>query len=111
MNFIDFILLMLSCAAVTWTFVQSTIVDKIGLRPLWEKSQFLKELWNCGFCGGFHVGIYWGLFCFWLNHIQSQWFYILTIPFTAACFSFLFERLLVLIINVDEGVEKRNKKE
>lgn len=106
MNFIDLILLLLGCAGVTWTFVQSTIVDKIGLRPLWEKSQFLKELFDCGFCCGFHVGIYYGLFCFWLNHINNIWFYILTVPFASACTSFIFEKTMCVLIDLVEKLEK-----
>jgi hypothetical protein len=109
MDLISFILLVLSCAGVTWTFVQSTIMDKIGLRPLWETIPFLKSLFDCSFCTGFHIGIYWGLFCFWLNQIGSPWFYILTIPFASACASFLFERFMVSILELIEWVEKKNK--
>jgi hypothetical protein len=106
MNLTSIFLILISCAGVTWTFVQSTIMDKIGLRPLWEKSQFLKELWNCGFCGGFHVGYSYGLFLYYLNTLGSFWFYVLTIPFCSACMGFLFERLLFLMIEIIGLVEK-----
>ena len=109
MDLIDFVLLVLSCAGVTWTFVQSTIMDKIGLRPLWEKSSFLKSLFDCSFCTGFHIGIYWGVFCFCLNQISSPMFYVMTIPFAAACASFIFERFMVFMIEVIEWIEKKNK--
>lgn len=110
MNFVDFLLLMFGCAGITWTIVQSTIVDKIGIRQLWLKSKFLTELFNCAFCTGFHVGIYYGIFMFWLNSIHSNWFYYLTIPFASACCSFFFERLHVLLIEKIEQLEN-NKNE
>lgn len=111
MGFIDFLLLMGSCAWMTWLFVQATIMDDIGLRPLWEKIDFLRRLFNCSMCTGSHVGIYWGLFLYYLNTLGSFWFYVLTIPFASACVGFVYERLLFLMIEVIEGIEKRNKRE
>lgn len=96
-----------------WTYfvVQSTLMDIIGLRQWLEKNDFVKKLISCSFCTGTHIGIYWGLFCFWLNHIQSIWFYVLTIPFTAACVSFLFERFMVFLIDAGVYIDKKNRKE
>ena len=112
MNLVDLFLLLMGCAGVTWTMVQSTIVDKIGLRPLWEKhSKFLTELFRCEFCTGWHVGYSYGLMCYWLASIQSIWFYVLTIPFASSFISFIYGKTMSLLIELNELAEKRNKKE
>lgn len=109
MDFTSIFLILISCAGVTWTFVQSTIMDKIGLRPLWERSPFLKSLMNCEFCFGFHVGWSYGIFCYWLLAIHSFWFYVLTIPFASACASFIFGKSLCVLIELNELLENKNK--
>jgi hypothetical protein len=110
MDICDLIIILLAVCGLVWTFVQATIMDKIGLRPLWEKSPFLKELANCGFCTGTHVGWTYGLICVWLALNNWFLFYVITMPFVGATIGFLYERLMFRLLLDIEKIEEDGKK-
>lgn len=97
MTFVQLIILLLACSGMTFTFVHASIMDKIGLRQLWQKSKFLTELFHCSLCSGFWIGVFYGLFGTFLTFTAPILFYIVTIPFAASAFSFLFERFTFLL--------------
>ena len=108
MILIHLLLLLLACVGLTYTIVQTEIMDIIGLRPLWEKSTFFKKLFNCAFCTGTWVGgpIY-GVLCLSLLYFQLYWiFYVITLPFASATLSFIYERSVIMIDNINIILEK-----
>jgi hypothetical protein len=97
MGIVEFILLMLACLGVTLTFVHMKIMDIIGLRPLWEKVNFFKELFRCSACTGWHVGLWFGISMFSLLHFgYILLFYICCLPFASQAFCYLLERWVIL---------------
>ena len=98
MGITELILLFLSCLGITLTFVHMTIMDIIGLRQKWQRVDFLKKLFSCSACTGWHTGLWFGvpltLLWFFGFHIL---FYCLTLPFASLSFCYLFERLSILI--------------
>lgn len=110
MDIVKFIIILLAVSGVVWTFVQATIMDKIGLRPLWERSQFLKELGGCGFCTGTHVGWTYGLVCVWLALNDWFLFYVITMPFVGATTGFLYERLMLNFLATTEHMDEQKQK-
>lgn len=107
MTFVELLLLFFACAGITFTFVHGAIMNKLGLRPLWEKSEFLKELFHCSLCSGFWLSMIYGGLCFYLHLALPILFYIFTIPFAGSAFSFLFERFVYLL---DDLIIMINKK-
>jgi hypothetical protein len=111
MTIVSLILLFLACLGVTITFVHMEIMDIIKLRPLWEKSAFLKKLFHCSACTGWHVGLWYGLLCYFIMVIGlTHIFYIMTLPFASSAFCFLFERIMILADNVNVKLEKPERK-
>lgn len=110
MTLASIIVLLLACLGVTITFVHMEIMDILKLRPLWEKSAFLKKLFHCSACTGWHVGLWYGMFCFILSSFGWTFlFYLCTLPFASSAFCFTFERLVILVNNINIKVEKINE--
>jgi hypothetical protein len=110
MDICELIIILLAVCGVVWTFVQATIMDKIGLRPLWEKSPFLTSLFNCSACTGFHIGWVYGIICVWLALNNWFLFYVITMPFATMAICFLYERLMFRLLLDIEKVEEDGKK-
>jgi len=97
MNLVDLIILLLACLGVTLNFVHMKIMDIIGLRPLWEKINFFKMLFNCSACTGWHVGFWFGVPMFWILQFgYLHAFYMICIPFASQAFCYLLERWGIL---------------
>jgi hypothetical protein len=97
MGIVELIVLLLACLGVTLTFVHMKIMDIIGLRPLWEKIEFFKTLFNCSACTGWHVGLWFGSAMFLLLHFKYiVLFYLICLPFTSQAFCYLLERWVIL---------------
>lgn len=110
MDIVKLIIILLAVCGVVWTFVQATIMDKIGLRPLWEKSTFFSQLFSCSACTGFHIGWSYGIPCVWLALESSFWFYVITIPFATMAICFLYERFMLRLLLGIEKIEEDQKK-
>lgn len=93
-------LFLLACAGLTFIIVHATIMDKLKIRPFLQKFSFTKELIKCALCTGVYVS---ALFSFLYFPIKMAPLLI----FSGAIFSFLIERILIL---VDENVIKLEKK-
>lgn len=108
MGITELILLFLSCLGITLTFVHMAIMDIIGLRQKWQRVDFLKKLFSCSACTGWHTGLWVGvpltLLWFFGFHIL---FYCMTLPFASLSFCYLFERLCLLVDFNTVVVEKR----
>lgn len=91
------LLYFLSCFGITFVIVHSTIMDKLKLRSLWQKSQFLKELTSCSFCTGFWVGV----------GISLTFCPNILLPFACAGATYVLERNVVLI---DEKIHQITEK-
>jgi hypothetical protein len=110
MNLVSLILLLLACLGITITFVHMEIMNILKLRPLWEKSQFLKKLFHCSACTGWHVGLWYGIFCYILYTFEYNFaFYLITLPFASSAFCFMFERTIILVDNLNIKIEKNNE--
>lgn len=97
MSFGDIFLLLWSCVGLTIILVHSEIMDIIKLRPLWEKSWFLKKLFNCSMCTGTWVGGYNILTILSYFFISPILFYCLSIPFASSGFCYAIERIIIAI--------------
>lgn len=92
LSLFDGILLLFAISGLVFIFVYASIMDKIGLRQLWEKSQFLTELFHCSACAGVWLSVY-GLFCIYLKlNYDAFWFYLMTFPFAASNVSYIIDR-------------------
>lgn len=105
----EIILLLLACFGLTLVLVHGIIFDTLKIRPLWEKSKFLKELFECSMCTGFWVGLYFSfvmsIYCilpsFGVNLLVNKiLFYILTIPFASSGVCWFLERISILADDV-----------
>lgn len=107
MTFIDILLVLLCMAGITFIFVHSTIMDKIGLRKLWEKWDFTKELFHCSMCCPFWFSIY-GMAAIYVKFTYAPiFFYMMVLPFASSAFCYFFERMAILF---DEMVVERENK-
>jgi hypothetical protein len=116
MGIVEFLLLLLSCLGVTLTFVHMEIMDIIKLRPLWEKSSFLKKLFSCSACTGWHVGLWFGVSMFLLLYFEYiVLFYMCCLPFASQAFCYLLERWVILndykSVLVEKEIDKNNENE
>jgi len=93
-------LFLLACAGLTFIIVHATIMDKLKIRPFLQKFSFTRELIKCALCTGVYVS---ALFSFLYFPIKMAPLLI----FSGAIFSFLIERILIL---VDESVIELEKK-
>lgn len=110
MGFVEFCLLFLALYGMTFLFVHSTIMDIVGLRQRWEKNDFLKKLFSCPVCTGFHAAWAYGfplLFCLFFF---PKVFYFLSLPFAAMSFCYLFDRSVILIDELVNKTEKENRR-
>lgn len=109
MGIFDGILILLAVLGLTIIFVHSTIMDKIGLRPFWERAKFFKELFDCSMCCSFWFAGY-GIFCAYLKiQLDSFWFYVLTLPFACSAFSYMIERFVILADEKINQILKKNE--
>lgn len=108
MSLADIFLLLFSCAGLSFILVHSEIMDIIGLRPLWEKSEFLKKLFHCSFCTGNWIGVFYASSLILIKlFISDVLFYICAIPFASAAFCFLWDRIVIFIDNKIIEQEKK----
>lgn len=94
------LIFLLACAGLTFIIVHATIMDKLKIRPFLNKFQFTRELIKCSLCTGVYISVFFGLQCISLK-------LLILYVFAGAAFSFLFERLALLIDIIN--VEKQNK--
>lgn len=106
----NMILILFACLGLTITINHGIILDKIGIRPLWERINFFKELFKCSMCTGFWVGLLFAfvviiyMLLFAINPVLSMvFFYLITLPFASSGFCWLLERLSILI---DENIKE-----
>lgn len=90
---------LLACAGLTFIIVHATIMDKLKIRPFLQKFSFTRDLIKCALCTGVYVS---ALFSLIYQPIEAAPLFI----FGGAAFSFLYERILIL---VDENVIKLEK--
>jgi len=108
MSFADIILLLFSCAGLSFILVHSEIMDMIGLRPLWEKIEFFKKLFHCSFCTGTWIGLlYASTLIFIKFFVSDMMFYLGSIPFASAAFCFLWDRIVIFLDNKIIEQEKK----
>lgn len=100
MNLADLILFLFSSAGLTFTVVHATIMDKLGIRQFLKEYSFTRDLIKCSLCTGFWASLLIAVFFFGSFHPA--------LPFAGSAFSFLFERLTILI---DEKIQKIQKSE
>ena len=91
---------LLACAGLTFIIVHATIMDKLKIRSFLQKFSFTRDLIKCSLCTGVYVS---ALFSFLYFPMKMAPLLI----FSGAIFSFLIERILIL---VDENVIKLEKK-
>ncbi len=108
MGFTELFVLLLACLGVTLTFVHMKIMDIIGLRPLWEKINFFKDLFNCSACTGWHVGLWFGITLLIILFLEYVFlFYAICLPFASQAFCYLLERWVILNDYKGAIVEKK----
>ena len=101
MNLADLILFLFASAGLTFTIVHATIMDKLGLRQFLNTFSFTRDLIKCSLCTGF-----------WASLIISVLFFRNfnpSLPFAGSAFSFLFERLTILLDEKIIQIEKTKK--
>ena len=101
MNLSDLILFLFASAGLTFTIVHATIMDKLGLRQFLNTFSFTRDLIKCSLCTGF-----------WASLIISVLFFRNfnpSLPFAGSAFSFLFERLTILLDEKIIQIEKSKK--
>ena len=101
MNLADLILFLFASAGITFTIVHATIMDKLGLRQFLNTFSFTRDLIKCSLCTGF-----------WASLIISVLFFRNfnpALPFAGSAFSFLFERLTILLDEKIIQIEKTKK--
>jgi len=98
---IELIIYLLACCGITFTVVHAEIFSIMGIRQFLHKSEFFKKLTSCAFCTGFYVGM--GLLMFMPLSYMSC-----ILPFAASAFTFLWDRVVILL---DEKIiELENKR-
>lgn len=102
----DLFILLFCIAGITISLNHAKIFNLIGLRQFWEKSDFFKSLLECSLCTSFWISIGYGIPCWIINQFSHNLFIILTIPFAGVSFTFLMERVIVL---VDDNINKLNE--
>lgn len=109
------VILLLACFGLTVILVQSIIVDKLKLRPLWERSKFLKELFNCSMCTGWWVGLYFATIKIFTLHgesfglslfIVNTIYYLLTLPFASSGLCWLLENFGMVLTSINDKNDK-----
>lgn len=101
MNLSDLILFLFSSAGLTFIIVHSTIMDKLGIRQFLKEYSFSRDLIKCSLCTGF-----------WASLLISVLFFRNfnpALPFAGSAFSFLFERLTILLDEKIIQIEKTKK--
>lgn len=101
MNLADLILFLFASAGLTFTIVHATIMDKLGFRQFLNTFSFTRDLIKCSLCTGF-----------WASLIISVLFFRNfnpSLPFAGSAFSFLFERLTILLDEKIIQIEKSKK--
>jgi hypothetical protein len=101
MNLADLILFLFASAGLTFIIVHATIMDKLGLRQFLNTFSFTRDLIKCSLCTGF-----------WASLIISVLFFRNfnpSLPFAGSAFSFLFERLTILLDEKIIQIEKSKK--
>jgi hypothetical protein len=90
---------LLACAGLTFIIVHATIMDKLKIRPFLQKFSFKRDLIKCALCTGVYVSAFYSFLYFPIKMAPL-------LIFSGAIFSFLIERILIL---VDENVIKLEK--
>lgn len=105
MIFLNALILFLAAVGLTFIIVHAKIMDKLKLRQMWEKIPFFKELFKCGLCTGFWVGVFYAtpLFLLLLNGLFPVIFYITTLPFAISAMSFLYERTIIMLLDYSKS--------
>lgn len=102
MTLIELIIYLFACCGITFTIVHAEILSILVIRQFLHKSEFFKKLTSCSFCTGFYVGI--GLLIF-MPLSYMSWI----LPFAASAFTFLWDRIVILL---DEKIiELENKRQ
>lgn len=97
----EFLLGLLACFGMTFTFVHAKIMDILGIRPFLNRWEFTKQLQHCSLCSGFWIGLLYAILFIPLK-------FVIPFAFAASGFSFFFERIAIL---VDELVMKMTDKD
>lgn len=95
-----FEMFLLACAGLTFIIVHATIMDKLKIRPFLQKFSFTRELIKCALCTGVYISTFFALLYFPIKMAPL-------LIFSGAIFSFLIERIIIL---VDELIIKLEKK-
>lgn len=105
MIFLNTLILFWAAIGLTFIIVHAKIMDKLKLRPLWEKVPFFKELFKCGLCTGFWVGFLYAtpLFLLLVNGLFPILFYIVTLPFAISATCFLYERIIMILLDYSKS--------
>ena len=101
MNLSDLILFLFSSAGLTFTVVHATIMDKLGVRQFLNQYSFTRDLIKCSLCTGFWASLLISIL-FFRNFNPA-------LPFAGSAFSFLFERLTILLDEKIIQIEKSKK--
>jgi hypothetical protein len=94
------VILILSCVGLTTILMHGKILENV--RCFLFKSSFIKEMFKCPMCLGFHVG--WILSVFY--YLLFSDLIVLFIPFVSSLCSLYSEELLDLIGNLNNKLEK-----
>ena len=101
MNLSDLVLFLFSSAGLTFTIVHGTIMDKLGVRQFLNQYSFTRDLIKCSLCTGFWASLLISIL-FFRNFNPA-------LPFAGSAFSFLFERLTILLDEKIIQIEKSKK--
>ena len=101
MNLADLTLFLFSSAGLTFIIVHATIMDKLGIREILKSNSFTRDLIKCSLCTGFWTSLFISIFFFNTFHFA--------LPFAGSAFSFLFERLTILLDEKIIQIEKSKK--
>jgi uncharacterized membrane protein len=95
----EIFLLLLACSGITFTFVHAEIMNILGIRPFLNKWEFTRKLQKCALCSGTYISALVGIF-----YISYIW--LIPFIFAGAGFSFLFERICILLDELIIHLEK-----
>jgi hypothetical protein len=82
-------------------------MDKVGLRKLWNKWQFTRELFSCSMCCSFWFAAYGILSIYVKLTFAPIYFYAMVLPFASMAFCYFWERMTIMF---DELVVERENK-
>lgn len=98
----EIFLLLLASFGLTFTIVHAEIMDILKIRPFLNRFEFTRKLIKCSLCSGFYVSLF---FAFWYLPL-ANW---LVFAFAGSGFSFIMERLAILIDELVIKLENERK--